>query len=63
MGIQEKSNMIDNEYDWMSVSSLAVQLNVSKQTIYNRIAKNEYPVKRFRRGSMDGILVGTPKLK
>ena len=63
MGIQEKSNMSDNKYDWMSVSSLACLLNVSKQTIYNRCARGEYPTKTFKRGSMTGLLVGTPKLK
>lgn len=55
--------MSDNDYDWVSVSSLAVQLNVSKQTIYNRCARGEYPTKTFKRGSMTGLLVGTPKLK
>jgi len=55
--------MNEEDYDWISVSSLAVQLNVSKQTIYNRCAKGEYPTKTFKRGSMTGLLVGTPKLK
>jgi hypothetical protein len=61
--VQAVNDMNENDYDWVSVSSLAVQLNVSKQTIYNRCARGEYPTKTFDRGSMKGLLVGTPKLK
>jgi hypothetical protein len=60
--VQAVNDMNEKDYDWVSVSSLAVQLNVSKQTIYNRCARGEYPTKTFKRGSMVGLLVGTPKL-
>jgi hypothetical protein len=60
--VQVVNDMNEKDYDWVSVSSLAVQLNVSKQTIYNRCARGEYPTKTFKRGSMVGLLVGTPKL-
>lgn len=45
----------------MSVSSLAVMLNVTTSTIYNRIARGVYATKEFKRGSMNGVLVGVPK--
>ena len=53
--------MNENEYEWISVSSLAVQLNVTSQTIYNRIKRGDYPVKEFKRGGMNGVLVGVKK--
>lgn len=48
-------------YDWVGVSTLATQLCVSKQTIYNRIKKGVYPTRNFARGTMNGILVGIIK--
>ena len=60
--VQAVNDMNEKDYDWVSVSTLAVMLNVSKQTIYNRCARGEYPTKTFDRGSMKGMLVGTPKL-
>lgn len=53
--------MNEQEYEWMSVSSLAVMLNVTTSTIYNRIARGVYATKEFKRGSMNGVLVGVPK--
>lgn len=47
--------------DWISVSQLAVQLGVTKQTIYNKIARGEYKTKVFQRGSMRGLLVHVPE--
>lgn len=43
--------------EWISISTLAERLGVTKQTIYNRIKQGVYPTKEFRRGSMKGILV------
>ena len=53
--------MKEQELEWVSVSSLAAQLNVSKQTIYNRIARGQYPTQTFKRGSMNGVLIGISK--
>ena len=43
--------------EWVSVSTCAVMLGVSKQTVYNMIARGELPSKRYKRGRMDGLLV------
>lgn len=59
--VQAGSNMNEQDYEWMSVSSLAVMLNVTTSTIYNRIARGVYATKEFKRGSMNGVLVGVPK--
>jgi predicted DNA-binding protein YlxM (UPF0122 family) len=53
----------NQEIEWISVSQLAVQLNVSKQTIYNKIRQGAYQTKEFTRGSMRGLLVAYPKSK
>ena len=55
--------MNENEYEWVSASSLAVQLNVSTQTIYNRIKRGDYPAMKFERGKNNGVLVGVKKQK
>ena len=47
--------------EWISISTLAERLGVTKQTIYNRIKQGVYPTKEFRRGSMKGILVLTTR--
>ena len=57
MGIQEKSNMSDNEYDWISVSEYAKRLGKSKQTVYNMVKANKLESKSFKRGSMIGLLI------
>lgn len=49
-----------NKDGWISVSQLAVQLGVSKQTVYNKIARGEYRTKEFTRGTMRGLLVLDP---
>lgn len=46
-----------NNNNWVSVSTLANKLGVSKQTIYNRIKDGIYECKTFQRGKMNGILV------
>lgn len=48
------------EEDWMSVSSFAKTIGVSKQTVYNRIREGVYETKEFSRGKMKGILVKAP---
>lgn len=53
--------MQESNLEWVSASTLATRLNVTPQTIYNRIAKGMYPSKEFVRGKMRGILVGVNK--
>lgn len=52
---------MEEEFEWISVSSLAIILNVSKQTIYNRIRHGYYETKEFERGQMKGLLVKVRK--
>lgn len=47
----------DNTGEWVSVSTLARQLGVSTQTIYNRIKSGVYVVHTYERGKMKGILI------
>lgn len=54
--------MENNETEWVSVSELAKRIGKSKQTVYNKIKQGCYETKVFNRGSMRGLLVGTPKL-
>ena len=53
--------MNEENLEWIAISQLAIQLNVSKQTVYNRVKRGDYPSKEYKRGSMKGILVGIPK--
>lgn len=55
--------MENNETEWVSVSELAGLLNVSKQTIYNRVKTQLYETKKFKRGKMIGVLIKKPKIK
>ena len=55
--------MNENEYEWVSVSTLAKRNGVTTQTIRNRIANGMYETKEFERGRMRGILVLTTKIK
>ena len=55
----ESNNNID---EWVSASELAELLNVSTQTIYNRVKKQMYETKKFKRGKMIGILIKRPKI-
>ena len=50
------------EVEWVSVSELAELLNVSTQTIYNRVKKQMYEIKKFKRGKMIGVLIKKPKI-
>lgn len=52
----------NNESEWVSVSSLAKTLGVSKQTVYNKIKQGLYEVNTFERGKMRGILVRSRQL-
>lgn len=54
------NNTINEE--WISVSECAELLNVTKQTVYNKIKQGIYPTKVFNRGSMRGLLVCVPKV-
>ena len=51
----------EQEVEWVSVSELAELLNVSTQTIYNRVKKQMYETKKFKRGKMIGVLIKKPK--
>lgn len=52
--------MHESNEQWVSVSTLAKMLGVSKQTCYNKIKQGIYASKTFQRGSMNGILVCAP---
>lgn len=43
--------------EWVSVSELAKHLNVSKQTIYNRVRAGKYDTQSFNRGKYNGFLI------
>ena len=44
--------------EWVSVSTMAKRLGVSKQTVYNRIKKGWFDTQTFERGTkMIGILI------
>ena len=49
-------------FEWISISELAELLNVTKQTIYNRVKSGLYETKQFKRGKMIGILIKKPKI-
>ena len=46
-----------NINECVSVSDLAKQLGVSKQTIYNKIKRGELAAQRFGRGQYNGYLI------
>lgn len=45
------------EQEWYSASELATLLQVSTQTIYNRIRRGEYETQPFKRGMYNGFLI------
>lgn len=45
------------EQEWYSASELATLLQVSTQTIYNRIRRGEYETQPFKRGVYNGFLI------
>lgn len=47
--------------EWISISTLAERLGVTKQTIYNHVKQGMYPTKEFKRGTMRGVLVQVAK--
>ena len=48
---------MNEEYEWISVSELALRIGKSKQTAYNLIKNGVYETKTFSRGKMNGYLV------
>lgn len=57
------SKNIYDDLEWVSVSDLAKRLNVTNQTVYNKIRCGEYQTIKFKRGKYNGILVGVAKQK
>lgn len=54
--------MANNEdYEWVSVSTMAKRLGCSTQNVYHKIKCGLIPTKEFERGSMKGVLCGTIK--
>lgn len=51
----------EENYEWVSVSTLAKRLGCSTQNVYNKIKCGLIPTKEFERGSMKGVLCGTIK--
>jgi len=49
--------MDNSNTEWYSASELASMLNVSTQTIYNRIKQGKYEAKPFKRGVYKGFLI------
>lgn len=47
--------------EWISISTLAERLGVTKQTVYNRVKQGVYPTKEFKRGTMRGVLIQVAK--
>ena len=54
--------MNEQDYEWVSVSTVAKRQGVTSQTIRNRIKDGLYEVKEFERGKMKGILVAVPRM-
>lgn len=52
---------IDDDLEWISVSELSKRIGKTPQTCYNYVREGRYPVRNFRRGNMNGILVGVAK--
>lgn len=55
--------MADNNFEWVSASTLAKRLGISTQMVYVRIKEGMYETQEFQRGSMRGILVKAPKVE
>lgn len=47
--------------EWISISTLAERLGVTKQTVYNRVKQGMYPIREFKRGTMRGVLIQVAK--
>jgi predicted DNA-binding protein YlxM (UPF0122 family) len=47
----------ESNTEWYSASELATLLQVSTQTIYNRIRRGEYETQPFKRGVYNGFLI------
>ena len=48
---------MESKKEWYSASELATLLQVSTQTIYNRIKSGEYETQPFKRGVYNGFLI------
>lgn len=48
---------MESKKEWYSASELATLLQVSTQTIYNRIRRGEYETQPFKRGVYNGFLI------
>lgn len=59
--MEAAENKLYDDLEWVSVSTLAERLNVSTQTIYNRIKCGEFQTINYERGKYRGILVGVKK--
>lgn len=52
---------LENEYEWVSISTMAKRMGVSGQTIRNRIKEGFFDTLNFERGAMKGILIRVSK--
>lgn len=52
---------VEDNFEFVSISTLAKRLGVSGQTIRNRIKEGLYETMQFKRGDMNGILVKVKK--
>lgn len=48
---------VEDNFEFVSISTLAKRLGVSGQTIRNRIKEGFYETMCFKRGDMNGILI------
>jgi transcriptional antiterminator len=52
---------LGDNFEYVSISTLAKRLGVSGQTIRNRIKEGFYETMCFKRGDMNGILIKVRK--
>lgn len=52
---------MEQNTEWVSVSTMAKMIGKSEQTVRNNIRKGLYETMIFSRGKMKGILVRKPK--
>jgi transcriptional antiterminator len=51
---------VEDNFEFVSISTLAKRLGVSGQTIRNRIKEGLYETLTFKRGGMNGTLIKVP---
>ena len=61
MVVVENNEIMDNNYEWVSISTLAKRLGFSDQTIRNRVKEGFYETLNFKRGKLNGILIKVRK--